>query len=121
MSLPRTLMSALQIDSEEAFAGADLLCHCDTVVPVEFGYHIGLLEREGLRVISADGARASWAFDPGTNSLGASRDGLEEDSVRRVMNAFAPYYQWFYSQGADAEQAPVAQFAQEIQDEQTIN
>jgi phosphoglycerol transferase MdoB-like AlkP superfamily enzyme len=98
MSLPKTLMSALQIDTKEPFAGADLLCQCDTVVPVEFGYNIGLLEREGLRVIRADGTYANWQFDPATNRLGAAQDGLDVDSARRVKNAFAPFYQWFYSQ-----------------------
>ena len=100
MSLPKTLMSALQIDSIEEFAGADLLCQCDTVVPVEYGYHIGLLERDELNVIRADGTYANWTFDATANRLGAGQEGLSEDAARRVMNAFAPYYQWFYAREA---------------------
>jgi hypothetical protein len=90
-------MSALQIKTSEGFAGQDLLCLCDTVVPVEYGYHIGLLGRDRLRVVTAQGKYASWHFDVMTNRLVRAIDAGEKESAQRVISAFAPAYQWFYA------------------------
>ena len=69
VSLAKTLMKLFEIDSEESFTGADLLCDCDTPVPLEFGYHIGLLDRDMLHVIHARGHYLAWQFDPVANTL----------------------------------------------------
>lgn len=102
VSLPKTLMNLFAINTDEAFGGEDLLCECDTVVPVEAGYHIGLLERERLHVVTQQGTYAAWAFDSTTRRLayiptaeGASAGGTKKYR-QRVIGAFAPAYQWFY-------------------------
>ncbi len=97
MSLPKTLVSLLGIRTSEAFGGADLLCDCDTVVPVEFGYHIGLLERDALHVVRADGGYANWSYDLPGNRLGPVNDVVDPAARRRVIDTFAPAYQWFHA------------------------
>ena len=103
VSIPRTLMSLLDIDTAERFGGEDLLCDCDTVVPVEAGYHIGLLERGGLHVLTQEGEYVAWDFDITTGRLSYAQDksqgpypGGFDGARRRVLNAFAPAYRWFY-------------------------
>lgn len=108
MSLPKTLMSALQIKTNEGFAGQDLLCQCDTVVPVEYGYHIGLLDRDRLRVVTAQGKYASWHFDVMNNQLVSAVDARGMESAQRVISAFAPAYQWFYgNDSTDVDNAQI--------------
>ncbi len=103
VSIPRTLMSLLNIETSERFGGEDLLCDCDTVVPVEAGYHIGLLERDGLHVLTQDGAYVAWDFDMATGRLRKFQQ-IDYDAERaggdaargRVLNTFAPAYRWYY-------------------------
>ncbi len=108
MSLPKTLVQALGINTAEAFAGEDLFCGCDGVVPLEYGYHIGLLGREQMDVIDAAGEYHAWSFDLERDRLaplgvrpservGSERVGRERDGgYERVQSYFAPAYQWFY-------------------------
>jgi len=98
VSLPKTLLSLLQIPSTEGFSGEDMLCDCDTVVPVEYGYRVGVLERLQLHAILEDGKAAMWNYDAAGNSLSAPTGGTiaNRQAQRRVLNAFAPAYQWFY-------------------------
>jgi phosphoglycerol transferase MdoB-like AlkP superfamily enzyme len=116
MNLPITLLSLLNIRSDEAFSGQDMLCDCDTVVPLEYGYRIGLLERDRLHVVLEDGTPVSWRYDAGGNVLahGGAELRANAQAQRRVLGAFAPAYQWYYShvppQGelADVNHAEIA-------------
>jgi len=98
VSLPKTLMNLFGIETAEAFAGDDLLCDCDTVVPVEAGYHVGLLERGRLHIVTQEGAYSAWNFDPGTRQLThvPMAAGTSVQHRQRVIDVFAPAYQWFY-------------------------
>jgi hypothetical protein len=111
ISLPATLMHLFNIEHGEPFMGENLLCDCDTIVPVEYGYHIGLLEREYLHVVRADGQYAQWHYDA-TDLSQTLSPSFEVESVdarrryrQRVIAAFAPAYQWFY--GSDISGEPL--------------
>ena len=65
-------------------------------MPLEFGYHIGLLERDQLLVVRADGGLASWAFNPSRRELKLNQDGMSSADARRVLDVFAPAYAWYY-------------------------
>ena len=96
ISLAKTLMAIFDIDTDENFAGENLLCDCDTLVPIEFAYHVGLLERDAMHVIKADGQPVSWVYDAQTNRLQNPVALVNSQAQQRVVAAFAPAYGWFY-------------------------
>ncbi len=97
ISLPSTLVNLFDIDSEETFYGEDLLCDCDTVVPVEFNYHIGLLSRERLEAVTSDGQCAMWSFDVTQGLDTQSRVRAGDCAVRSPVSAyFAEAFERFY-------------------------
>lgn len=114
MSLPKTLMNLLNIQTSEAFAGEDLLCACDSVVPMEFGYHIGLLEPDGLKVLRSDGEYVAWAFDVGANRVGSTTGSQDVQALRRIRRQFAPSYKWYYSEEPRSVRAESVDYAGEI-------
>ena len=67
-------------------------------MPVEAGYHIGLLERERLHVVTQEGVYKAWNFDPVNRALtfAPTSPAVAEAYRQRVINTFAPAYQWFY-------------------------
>ena len=105
VSLANTLMQLFKIDSAENFAAGDLLCDCDTTVPLEFGYHIGLLDRHMLHVIHARGDYLAWQFDPLANTLRyqpqAAAPPEANRQKQRIRAVFAPAYQHFYAEPID--------------------
>ncbi len=105
VSLPKTLMNLLRIETRESFWGEDLLCECDTVVPVEAGYHIGLLQRDCLHVVTQQGVYKAWRVTDDAD-LAYTPVAAADAAIRRqqVINVFAPAYQWFYGLTHHAEQ-----------------
>ena len=87
MSLAKTLTELFAVPDTEPFAGDDLLCGCDTVVPVEYGYRIGLLQRDGLLVVDEHGSFYRWHYDVGRNELKAV-DRTTADPDKSVARAF---------------------------------
>lgn len=101
MSLARTLMSVFEIETPEAFSGENLLCDCDTVVPVEYGYHIGVLRRDELWVMQRHGRPLKWKFDIGQDQLALIESvpdkvesGLTQNTMLRI---FGEAYRRFYA------------------------
>jgi len=98
----------LQIETNEPFRGADMLCDCDTVVPVEAGYNIGLLERDRLGVVTRYGTYEQWQFDTSSRRL-THQPLIEEEAIAgrvQVLEAFAPAFQFYY--GSRPEQSTLA-------------
>ncbi len=96
MSLPSTLVDMFAIETSETFFGESLLCNCDTVVPLEYGYHVGLLDRYGLNVISRDGDPRRWVtgLDEPNPVIDTQSDPQE---IRdQVMRIFGSAYTWYY-------------------------
>ena len=76
-------MNLFEIDTDEAFSGENLVCDCDTLVPVEAGYHVGLLERERLHVVTQQGDYTAWTFDPVTRQLSHVRSSSAASVMHR--------------------------------------
>jgi len=96
MSLATTILPVFDLHSHEEFAGENLFCACDTVVPLEYDYHVGLLERDALHVIRAEGDMVSWSYDLPSNRLSAPKAQSDPSIRRRILEVFAPSYQRFY-------------------------
>ena len=99
MSLAKTLMSVFDIDTKEVFSGENLLCNCDTVVPVEYAYHVGLLEREQLLVMRRDGVPLEWYYDVERNELtsGKRKSPTADAMEAKLRQLFGDAFQWFYA------------------------
>ncbi len=95
MSLAPTLLDMLGLKSPEPFAGASLLLEGDGSVPVEYGYHVGLLSRATLRVISKAGELKQWRVSLAHNRYVAEAV-HPDDSGADVLGVFAPAYSWYY-------------------------
>lgn len=95
MSLAKTLTELFAVPDTEPFAGGDLLCGCDTVVPVEYGYRIGLLQRDGLLVVDEHGSFHRWHYDVGRNEIKAV-DRTTAEGRDAVLGYFGPAQRWFY-------------------------
>ncbi len=96
ISLPSTLLSILGLATEESFWGGNLLIG-STVVPLEYDYHIGLLDHSALRVIKANGEFVKWPYDTVAKTLGQAAQDRNESDIGIVLDAFAPAYQWYYA------------------------
>ena len=90
ISVPTTVLDLLDIATEQPFAGDSLLCDCPTIVPMEYGYHVGLLGEERLDVISRYGERTSWRKNDGHKVTAPA------EAYDRVEAFFGPAHAWYY-------------------------
>ena len=90
ISVPSTVLDLLDLESSERFAGASLLCDCPTPVPLEYGYHVGLLQEDRLDLITRRGKHLTWRAKSATLTPAALPHG-------HVINYFAPAHRWFYA------------------------
>ncbi len=96
MSLPRTVLDMLSLSSDETFYGSSLLCNCTTQVPLEYGYHIGLLEPGQLWVWTKYGKIRRYAhLGPGRFKL-VGDAGESEGARTRLLALFGSAYRWYY-------------------------
>jgi len=106
MSVPRTLVNLFGIDTVEAFAGGDLLCDCDTPVPLEAGYHVGMLQGPRLHVVTRDGEYRAWdqarSAYGGLAPVAAARLAPDARGAAAVIDTFAWAYRWLYGDTAAA-------------------
>ncbi|MEM9621749.1 MAG: LTA synthase family protein [Pseudomonadota bacterium] len=102
ISLPLTVLQMLDLPKTESFSGASLLCDCATPVPVEYGYHLGLLEDNQLQVLDRHGGWRQWQYTPESGALLplSAQTGVSEQQ-QRLLAMFAPAYQWYYSKRPD--------------------
>ena len=80
-------------------------------MPIEFAYHVGLLERDAMHVIKADGQPVSWVYDAQTNRLQNTMTLVNSQARQRVVDAFAPAYGWFYGKPQSPPQLTDSDYA----------
>ncbi|MEM7097583.1 MAG: LTA synthase family protein [Pseudomonadota bacterium] len=94
ISIPQTVLDIFDVTSNELFSGRSLLCDCVTPVPMEYGYHVGLLSEQQLDVVSRDGRSVTWYLD---DDQVVEQVQEVEDVHQDVLDFFAPALRWYYA------------------------
>ena len=106
LNIAKTLSDGMALKSREEFYGHSLLCDCNTPVPVEYGYHIGLLQPHRLDVVSSAGKHFVWRYNALDNLLSEGKmaeNPLAGKHRQAVIEYFAPAYNWFYPHSAASD------------------
>ena len=100
MSLPVTLLSLLGVPAAEPFYGRSLLAGEDQLAPAEEDYHVGVLGRRHLTVLTRGGGLLGWRYDGETLRL----DQPDMAQARQAAALFSDAHRRFY--GGQSERGP---------------